>query len=200
MILFLDVISPLPEFYVIDDNKVIFAKKIISSELENLSDNIIQSYLEIDKELDLIQKLNKIALTIGPGSYTSLRVGAAFISGLRTKKQIPVCTISVGDIVNFKSQKNAACFITSAKNQRFLCYIKNNGNIEYSKIESRDFEMPININIIYYNFQKYIPNNIHFKQFKFSFVDELIRYNRVLKFLNKSIIKPIYISNNKILN
>ena len=41
MLLFLDVISPLPEFCVIDDNKVILKEKIIQNETDRLSDNII---------------------------------------------------------------------------------------------------------------------------------------------------------------
>ncbi len=55
MILFLDVISPIPEFCVIDDNKIILQEKIILNEADRLSDNIIQSYVEIDKRLNLTQ-------------------------------------------------------------------------------------------------------------------------------------------------
>ena len=51
MLLFLDVISPIPEFCVIDDNKVILQEKIIQNETDRLSDNIIQSYIEIDLSL-----------------------------------------------------------------------------------------------------------------------------------------------------
>ena len=68
MLLFLDVISPLPEFCVIDDNKVILQEKIIQNETERLSDNIIQSYLEIDKRLNLTQNLKKISRQLVPGS------------------------------------------------------------------------------------------------------------------------------------
>ena len=59
MLLFLDVISPIPEFCVIDDNKVILKEKIIQNETDRLSDNIIQSYIEIDKRLNLTQNLKK---------------------------------------------------------------------------------------------------------------------------------------------
>ena len=52
MLLFLDIISPIPEFCVIDDNKVILQEKIIQIETDRLSDNIIQSYIEIDKRLN----------------------------------------------------------------------------------------------------------------------------------------------------
>ena len=49
MLLFLDIISSIPEFCVIDDNKIILQQKITKSETDKLSDNIIQSYIEIDK-------------------------------------------------------------------------------------------------------------------------------------------------------
>ena len=89
MLLFLDIISSIPEFCVIDDNKIILQQKITHSETDKLSDNIIQSYIEIDKRLNLTKNLKKISTTIGPGSYTSLRVGSAFISGLMISRNIP---------------------------------------------------------------------------------------------------------------
>ena len=126
MLLFLDVISPIPEFCVIDDNKVILQKKIIKNETDRLSDNIIQSYIEIDKRLNLTKNLKKISTTIGPGSYTSLRVGSAFISGLMISRKIPYYPLSVEDILNFNSKisskNNLGVFITSSNNQEFLCY------------------------------------------------------------------------------
>ncbi len=88
MLLFLDVISPLPEFFLIEDNKVIFSRKIIENTSEKLSDNILETYIQIDKDLNLSKNLKKISITIGPGSYTSLRVGAAFISGLYISKNL----------------------------------------------------------------------------------------------------------------
>ena len=97
MLLFLDVISPLPEFCVIDDNKIILQQKITQFETDKLSDNIIQSYIEIDKQLNLT-KISKISTTIGPGSYTSLRVGSAFISGLMISRNIPYYPLSIEDI------------------------------------------------------------------------------------------------------
>ena len=59
MLLFLDIISSIPEFCVIDDNKIILKQKITKSETDKLSDNIIQSYVEIDKRLNLTKNLKK---------------------------------------------------------------------------------------------------------------------------------------------
>ena len=99
MLLFLDVISPIPEFFAIEDNKIIYQCKIVTNESEKLSDNIIQKYIEIDKELNLNKKLKKLAMTIGPGSYTSLRVGASFLSGLSISMNLKYCPITISAIL-----------------------------------------------------------------------------------------------------
>jgi len=203
MLLFLDVISSLPEFCVIDDNKVILQQKISQDETDKLSDNIIQSYIEIDKRLNLTKNLKTISSTIGPGSYTSLRVGAAFISGLIISRNIPYYPLSIEDILNFNSikysKKNLGAFITSSNNQKFLCY-KIKGNLmEYIKIENNKYSIPKHIDLIIFNKNKINENNgikqVHFSLFK----DFYNNYNN-LKFKKNIIIKPIYISNNQLLN
>ena len=110
MLLFLDIISSIPEFCVIDDNKIILQQKITQSETDKLSDNIIQSYIEIDKTLNLTKNLKKISTTIGPGSYTSLRVGSAFLSGLMISRKIPYYPLSIEDIIKFNSIDNSIEF------------------------------------------------------------------------------------------
>ena len=106
MLLFLDIISPIPEFCVFDDNKIILQQKITETETDKLSDNIIQSYIEIDKRFNLTKNLTKISTTIGPGSYTSLRVGSAFMSGLMISRDIPYYPLSIEDILKFNSIKS----------------------------------------------------------------------------------------------
>ena len=44
MNLLLDVISPIPEFSVINDNKIILSRRIVKSEEKKLSDSIIPAY------------------------------------------------------------------------------------------------------------------------------------------------------------
>jgi len=44
MLLFLDVISPIPEFCIIKDNKLIDQRKIIEKESDKLSDYIFETY------------------------------------------------------------------------------------------------------------------------------------------------------------
>ena len=81
MNLFLDVISPIPEFTVINNNKIILSRRIVKSEENKLSDSIIPVYKKIDKALNLTRNLTSLIVTKGPGSYTSLRIGISFILG-----------------------------------------------------------------------------------------------------------------------
>jgi len=203
MLLFLDIISSIPEFCVIDENKIILQQKITQSETDKLSDNIIQSYIEIDKRLNLTKNLKRISSTIGPGSYTSLRVGSAFMSGLMISRKIPYYPLSIEDIINFNStlysKKNLGVFITSSNNQKFLCYKIKDGKMEYYKIENNQFSIPKHIDLILFNKSKINKNN-ELEQMLFSFFEEFFNNYNNLIFKNNIIIKPIYISNNKLLN
>ncbi len=203
MLLFLDIISSIPEFCVIDDNKVILQQKITQNETDKLSDNIIQSYIEIDKRLNLTKNLKKISSTIGPGSYTSLRVGSAFISGLMVSRKIPYYPLSIEDILNFNSRKyskkNLGAFVTSSNNQKFLCYKIKDNVMEYYKIENNKYSIPKHIDLIIFNKTK-INENIDLKQIQFSFFEEFYNNYINLDFEENIIIKPIYISNNQLLN
>ena len=203
MLLFLDIISPIPEFCVIDDNKIILQQKITRDERDKLSDNIIQSYIEIDKRLNLTKNLKKISTTIGPGSYTSLRVGSAFISGLMITRKIPYYPLSIEDIINFNSiihsKKNLGIFITSSNNQKFLCYKIKDNKMEYYKIENNKYSIPKHIDFILFNESKINENN-ELEQMKFSFFEEFYNNYNNLIFKKNIIIKPIYISNNQLLN
>ena len=203
MLLFLDVISSIPEFCVIDDNKVILQEKIIHNETDRLSDNIIQSYIAIDKRLNLTQNLKKISTTIGPGSYTSLRVGSAFVAGLMISRKIPYYPLSIDDILNFNSKKyykkNLGVFITSSNDQQFLCYRNKDNVMEYNKIENNKFSIPKHIELILFNKTEINENN-KLEQIQFSFFEEFYKNYNNLTFKKNIIIKPIYISNNQLLN
>ena len=203
MLLFLDVISSIPEFCVIDDNKIILQQKITQSETDKLSDNIIQSYIEIDKQLNLTKNLKKISTTIGPGSYTSLRVGSAFISGLMISRNIPFYPLTIEDILNFNSIKhsknNLGVFITSSNNQKFFCYKNKDNKMRYYKIENNKYSIPKNIDLILFNKNKIIAND-DLEQMKFSFFEEFYNNYNNFTFKKNIIIEPIYISNNQLLN
>ena len=111
MFLFLDVVSPIPEFYIIKDKKIIDSIKIVTDEEFKLSDKIIPTYLEVNKNHNLSKNLSKLIITIGPGSYTALRVGASFIAGLSQSMDVPVSVISNETIYQYLTGLNNKNFI-----------------------------------------------------------------------------------------
>tara|TARA_Y100001970_G_C13957388_1_gene711446 strand:+ start:210 stop:824 length:615 start_codon:yes stop_codon:yes gene_type:complete len=204
MILFLDVISSIPEFSIIEDNKIVFNHKIINSLEEKLSDNIIPKYMEINKLFKLQTKLNGLIITTGPGSYTSLRVGAAFIAGLKYSKNIKIASVSSETILNLLISKNnkqkEGLYISSANSQNFISLKDKNNILMHYKINNESFKIPLGVKKIYFN-ERPLKNQLHniiYKKFKLN--DLIINNLNKIKFTNEDLIKPIYVSENKILN
>ena len=142
MILFLDTISSLPEFSLIGDNKLVYSKKIIHSSHEKMSDSLIQSYVDLDQKFLLNSKLEKLIINTGPGSYTSLRIGIAFFSGLSLSKKIDLKSITCIDLFKYlipdQELTTTAIYINSSNNQNFFCLYDQKNNIYHiSKIEKK---------------------------------------------------------------
>ncbi len=57
MILFLDTVSSLPEFSLIEDNKIIYSEKILIDNQQRMSDYIIPSYIQLKKFITYKKKL-----------------------------------------------------------------------------------------------------------------------------------------------
>ena len=77
MILLLDVASPVPEFHLINENKVIQTIKIVQDINQKLSDNIIPVYLKIDNSFLFINfmKKNKVETKKINGSVSKTTEG-----------------------------------------------------------------------------------------------------------------------------
>ena len=201
MFLFLDVASPISEFHLINDKKIIDSIKITNKTDQKLSDLLIPTYLQIDNDYNLSKKLKKLIITIGPGSYTALRVGASFIAGLSQSMDLPVAVISTQTIFKHLSDTNKqiGIYFESSNNQKFFLYQKNSEYINV-KIENQKFVIPKLISNIFYNIAlpKFIDNKI--KSEMFSIKMNVIENLNKLEFSKNLIIKPIYISNNSTLN
>ena len=212
MILFLDTISPLPEFSLIEDNKIIFSKKIVTNLQNKMSDSIIPTYLKIEKKFSLTNKLKCLVTNTGPGSYTALRIGISFLSGLSISKNINLIGLSAIELFNYSINKNkldtTALFVNSSNNQNFLClYDVDKKKYSIDKVQ-KDIDMikleKLSIHTIISNsendfFNLDILNKIKYKKISFKkIVNENI--NDILFIPKKEIIEPIYISDNKILN
>ena len=64
MFLFLDVASPISEFHLINDKKIIDSIKITNKTDQKLSDLLIPTYLQIDNDYKLSKKLMHIVLEV----------------------------------------------------------------------------------------------------------------------------------------
>ena len=209
MILFLDTVSPLPEFSLIADNKIIFSKKIINNHHEKMSDYLIKSYTDLEKKFSLDQKLENLIINIGPGSYTSLRIGIAFFSGLSMSYQIDLKGIPCVDFYKYVISKDDLLFtgiyIHSANNQKFICiYDQKKEYYNIHKIESFNEIENFKINKVVSNTELNNNNPNPFKNIKYqsiSFKEIIIKnLDAIMRLESPKIIEPIYISNNKILN
>ena len=209
MILFLDTISPLPEFSLIADNKIIFSKKIINNHHEKMSDYLIKSYTDLEKKFSLDQKLENLIINIGPGSYTSLRIGIAFFSGLSLSYQIDLKGIPCVDFYKYLISKDDLLFtgiyIHSANNQKFICiYDQKKEYYNIHKIESFNEIENFKIKKVISNTELNKNNSNLFKNIKYqsiSFKEIIIKnLDAIMSLESPKIIEPIYISNNKILN
>ena len=208
MILFLDTVSSLPEFFLIEDNKIVSSKKIITNNDEKMSDCIVSTYIELNKKFSLKKELTGIIVNTGPGSYTALRVGIAFVTGLSISQEISIVGLSCVDLfrhfIKKKDLKSSAIYICSSNNQNFYCiYNELKNTYEINKIEKiQDFNNlnQSQISKIYTNSKLKIENinNINYEILSFQ---ELVITNLkiILKMPKKELIQPIYVSNNQIL-
>ena len=201
MFLFLDVASPIPEFHLIKDKNIIVSLKIIENNDEKLSDNIIPKYLKINEKYNLNEKVTKLIITTGPGSYTALRVGASFIAGLSQSMGLPVATISTENFYNFlyNTNMNSGIYFKSSNNQNFLTF-QLDEKFVHKKVENNNFIYPEHITKLFYNitFPNLKNQSLLFEPF--SILDVVLSNIKNLEFAENIIIKPKYISNNIILN
>ena len=201
MFLLLDVASPIPEFHLINDKKIIDSIKITDNNDHKLSDLLIPTYLEIDTAYKLSDNLKKLIITIGPGSYTALRVGASFVAGLSQSMNLPVSAVSTLTIHNhlLEPRNHIGIYFESSNKQKFFSYQKNHQFI-HEKIDDMSYRVPDSVSKLLYNYT--LPNfiNTKIKAEIFSIKINIIENLDKLEFDNNLIIKPIYISNNTILN
>ena len=100
MILFLDVISPVPKFFLIDSNKVIESLDILNKNNNKISDCLQKKFLFLQNKYNLLDLLDCLIICTGPGSYTSLRVGISFMLGISYSKEIPISGITCTELLS----------------------------------------------------------------------------------------------------
>ena len=210
MILFLDTVSPLPVFSVIEENKVIKSIQILSKNSKKISDCIMPAYFTLQNQLQVNDKIEKLIVCTGPGSFTALRVGIAFMYGLSISKKISLIGISCSDLLQFtipKSyEKKTLMIICSSNNQNFIA-ISSNKSHKYliNKIDDKLHSMKIDYNqyshcITNSKLPSNIVNVLGKKICQQTNFTEIVKFNlkNILSMPIKSIVEPIYISENKL--
>ena len=189
MFLFLDVASPISEFHLINDKKIIDSIKITNNTDQKLSDVLIPTYLQIDNDYKLSKKLKKLIITIGPGSYAALRVGASFIAGLSQSISLPVSLISIQTIYNYikRTDKEIGIYFESSNNQKFFSYKKQDHFIN-EKVENENFILPKFISSVFYNVKSPKFISVKITSESFSIKDIVLKMYNILEFDKNSII------------
>lgn len=148
-----------------------------------------------------INDLDSIAISIGPGSYTGLRIGLSFAKGMAYALKKPIIPINTIDSLNYSIDDSNYFIILSAyKNfyyiQEYKQGIKSN-NIKFDKIESIKNKSKIygfsdnklNRDIIEIN-----PSSINIAKMALKYYDNYIC--RDIKSIKPNYIKPITFKEN----
>ena len=211
MILFLDTVSPLPEFSLIQDNKIIYSKKILTNDLDKMSDWIIPAYINLEKKFLANCRLQCLITNTGPGSYTALRVGISFLSGLSIAQKIDFIGVPCLDLYLYAIDQNqlqsSAIYLGSSNNQNFIyLYDKSNGYIVHKIEKNKKIDGLENLSLkqVITNINSELIDRNLLKDINYTKIDfnELVKLNlkSIMSLPRKVIIEPIYVSNNTILN
>ena len=210
MKLYLDIISPKPKFILFDNNNLIKTLELLDKKKSKISDSIDIKYLELSNKYNFARKLSHLYICIGPASYTALRVGISFLLGLSYSLNIPLISFKYETFLKHYIKRNhyfnTVIFIFSSQNQNFIFYPKN--KIKKYEIEKiRYDELMKNKKIFLYknclintNLSRKILDKIN-KKFDNTKILECSDYFNFFKNNvkdNKKLIKPLYISDNKI--
>ncbi len=91
--LFIDTSSSFVNIYIIEDSNVLVYKKIET--LKDMANSIMPLIRDSFKEVDFdIKDIDKIFVTVGPGSFTGVRVGITVAKTIAWGLNIPVYPIS----------------------------------------------------------------------------------------------------------
>ena len=212
MILFLDTVSPLPVFSVIEENKVIKSIQVLSKNSKKISDCIIPAYFTLQNQLQVNDKIEKLIVCTGPGSFTALRVGIAFMYGLSITKKIPLIGIPCTTLLQFSIQqldkKKTLMIICSSNDQNFIA-VSSNCSEKYliEKVDTKLYSTKIDYKKYSRCVSNFKPSPDIIKIFGSNICQqidftEIVRsnLNKILPLSKKLVVEPIYISDNKIFN
>jgi N6-L-threonylcarbamoyladenine synthase len=142
LILGIDTSTKVGSVALFDDKKGVLAEVIINTK-SNHSDTIMNA---IDYILNLadcsVDDLDKVAVTVGPGSFTGIRIGIAIAKALVFKKDIKMTTMNTLDLLAYETayKGKILSLIDARKERAYYALYENMEKIsEYSDGELREF-------------------------------------------------------------
>ncbi len=207
MNLFLDTVSPIPKFSIIKNNKI-KSIQILDKNSNKISDNIAQVFLKIQRKFIINNKIDNLFVCTGPGSYTALRLGIAFMYGISISRKIPLIGISGLDLLKLavpkQYHKKTLYLINSTNEQNFFCsYSSKNNKYSLNKINHDSKKDFVNNKFIYSisnsKLDSFIIKSFSLKKYKIVSFNEIVKLNidKILLKKKNIIIDPIYIQEKK---
>ncbi len=142
LILGIDTSTKVGSVALFDDKKGVLAEVIINTK-SNHSDTIMNA---IDYILNLadcsVDDLDKVAVTVGPGSFTGIRIGIAIAKALVFKKDIKMTAMNTLDLLAYETayKGKILSLIDARKERAYYALYENREKIsEYSDGELREF-------------------------------------------------------------
>ena len=125
-ILSIDTSSDVCSVAILEDNNLI--KEINKTDSKTHSENLMPLIDTLFKETNLtLADIQAIACSIGPGSFTGIRIGIATAKAMAEVMQIPVIGVtSLETLAYIETTKNNIATIIDAKNNQVYCGIFNN--------------------------------------------------------------------------
>lgn len=127
------------------DNKLL--DKEVLNDVKNTSVITMPSIIKLlDKNNIKINNINKIAVVIGPGSFTSIRIGVTLAKVLAYSLDIPIVSMTSIDLIGIHLD-NPSYVSVMENNGAFICYYESNkSDIRYlKKSEYEEFKLKNNV-------------------------------------------------------
>lgn len=141
LVLGIDTSTKVGSVALFDEKKGVVAEVIINTK-SNHSDTIMNAidYIMNLAECD-VDELDKVAVTLGPGSFTGIRIGIAIAKALVFKKEIKIVAMNTLDLLSCETsyEGKTLCLIDARKERVYYAFYENMKKIgEYCDGELRE--------------------------------------------------------------
>ena len=155
--LLLDTSNSFINIYVVENNEILVEEHI--KVLKDMSNIIMPKIRELFDRLDFdIKDVDKLFVTIGPGSFTGVRIGITVIKTIGYSLNIPICPISTLEYLASIStdEKRILSIIDARRGNVFAGYYDNNLDrikeeelISYEDINKNNYDIVVSYDGVY---------------------------------------------------